>query len=77
MTNYNGRLDEVLKRYVTLSKSESDAAKQAISLLIKELVEGNQPKPNTSGFSDEYWRVNGYKVILMFETNLLKALEEV
>ena len=75
MTNYNGRLDEVLKRYVTLSKSESDAAKQAISLLIKELVE--EAKPNTSGFSDEYWRVNGYKVILMFEANLLKALEEV
>lgn len=49
-------------------------AKQAITSLIKELVA--EAKPNTSGFSDEYWRVNGSKVILMFEAKLLKALEE-
>lgn len=51
-----------------------DQAKQAITSLIKELVA--EAKPNTSGFSDEYWRVNGSKVILMFEAKLLKALEE-
>ena len=60
MTNYNERLDDELK--------------QAITLLIKELVA--EAKPDTSGFSDEYWRVNGSKVILMFEANLLKALDE-
>ena len=59
--------DDIMNKY-------RDEAKQAITSLIKELIE--EAKPDTSGFSDEYWRVNGFKVILMFEANLLKALEE-
>lgn len=91
MTNYNERLDEILFSLCDLSyasfttQEEADRvadqldydraeAKQALTSLIKELVA--DAKPDTSGFSDEYWRVNGSKVILMFEANLLKALEE-
>ena len=59
--------DDIMNKY-------RDEAKQALTSLIKELVA--EAKPNTSGFRDEYWRVNGFKVILMFEANLLKALEE-
>ena len=80
MTNYNERLDEIVD---TLNQFAPDQlveemraqAKQSLTSLIKELVA--EAKPDTSGFSDEYWRVNGSKVILMFEANLLKALEEV
>ena len=77
MTNYNERLSEILEDFYDgdIRQSDMGKAKQAITSLIKELVE--EAKPNTSGFSDEYWRVNGFKVILMFEANLLKALEEV
>ena len=88
MTNYNERLDEILERLYRIAADTELAAdrcdpyafngvsetKQLITSLIKELVE--EAKPNTSGFSDEYWRVNGFKVILMFEANLLKALDE-
>lgn len=88
MTNYNEKLDKILEEFVDgcdcridegqaylhLSEFAADEAKQAITSLIKELVA--EAKPNTSGFSDEYWRVNGSKVILMFEAKLLKALEE-
>ena len=84
MTNYNERLDKILEdhrewmrgiRTDRLVGTSSEVTKQAITSLIKELVA--EAKPDTSGFSDEYWRVNGSKVILMFEANLLKALEEV
>ena len=89
MTNYNERLDEILERLYRIAADTELAAdrcdpyalngvsetKQLITSLIKELVA--EAKPDTSGFSDEYWRVNGSKVILMFEANLLKALEEV
>ena len=77
MTNYNERLSEILEDFYDgdIRQSDMGKAKQAITSLIKELVE--EAKPDTSGFSDEYWRVNGFKVILMFEANLLKALEEV
>ena len=77
MTNYNERLSEILEDFYDgdIRQSDMGKARQAITSLIKELVE--EAKPNTSGFSDEYWRVNGFKVILMFEANLLKALEEV
>ena len=88
MTNYNERLDEILERLYRIAADTELAAdrcdpyafngvsetKQLITSLIKELVA--EAKPDTSGFSDEYWRVNGSKVILMFEANLLKALEE-
>ena len=76
MTNYNERLSEILEDFYDgdIRQSDMGKAKQAITSLIKELVE--EAKPNTSGFSDEYWRVNGFKVILMFEANLLKALDE-
>ena len=83
MTNYNERLDKILAdhrewmrgvRTDHLVGTSSEATKQAITSLIKELVA--EAKPDTSGFSDEYWRVNGSKVILMFEANLLKALED-
>ena len=83
MTNYNERLDKILAdhrewmrgvRTDHLVGTSSEATKQAITSLIKELVV--EAKPDTSGFSDEYWRVNGSKVILMFEANLLKALED-
>ena len=88
MTNYNERLDEILTHLAVEAWHKMETsdktlyelgtiaeAKQAITSLIKELVA--EAKPDTSGFSDEYWRVNGSKVILMFEANLLKALEEV
>jgi hypothetical protein len=83
MTNYNERLDEILhgitgsknlRPHRSILAKSRDEAKQAITSLIKELVA--EAKPDTSGFSDEYWRVNGSKVILMFEANLLKALED-
>ena len=84
MTNYNERLDDILDDLVEGCEDGRNAlgyrydlgskARQAITSLIKELIE--EVKPDTSGFSDEYWRVNGSKVILMFEANLLKALEE-
>ena len=90
MTNYNKRLEEIIticdfepegfnsrvcKWCGKRKGAKIHTAKQAITSLIKELVA--EAKPDTSGFSDEYWRVNGSKVILMFEANLLKALEEV
>ena len=80
MTNYNGRLDEVLKRYVTLSKSESDAAKQALTSLIKELVA--EAKPTNSETQRGSVTVYGdlsereLNIIDQFEQNILKALEE-
>ena len=76
MTNYNERLSEILEDFYDgdIRQSDMGKAKQAITSLIKELIE--EAKPDTSGFSDEYWRVNGFKVILMFEANLLKALDE-
>ena len=76
MTNYNERLSEILEDFYDgdIRQSDMGKAKQAITSLIKELVA--EAKPDTSGFSDEYWRVNGSKVILMFEANLLKALDE-
>ena len=76
MTNYNERLSEILEDFYDgdIRQSDMGKAKQAITSLIKELVA--DAKPDTSGFSDEYWRVNGSKVILMFEANLLKALEK-
>lgn len=89
MTNYNERLDEIFNTLPVHGIISSDGIrddywdavnartklKQAITSLIKELVA--EAKPDTSGFSDEYWRVNGSKIILMFEANLLKELEEV
>ena len=80
MTNYNERLDEILYDLDLRVDSgqayifDTEEAKQAITSLIKELVA--EAKPGTSGFSDEYWRVNGSKIILMFEANLLKGLED-
>ena len=75
MTNYNERLDKILSDHGAEQGEFHYSLKQAITSLIKELVA--EAKPDTSGFSDEYWRVNGSKVILMFEAKLLKALEEV
>ena len=86
MTNYNERLEraraeirEILFYYSDPSgpnlHESTENAMAEITQLFKDLVA--EAKPDTSGFSDEYWRVNGSKVILMFEANLLKALEEV
>lgn len=89
MTNYNERLDEILKVYFwpdDVGESETlqathDAAKQAITSLIKELVA--EAKPTNSVTQRGSVTVYGdlserdLKIINQFEQNLLKALEEV
>ena len=88
MTNYNERLDDILHGITgsknlrpqrgVLAKSR-DEAKQAITSLIKELVE--EAKPKTTPFDNNL--DGGYatdirnSAIDEFEQNLLKALEEV
>lgn len=89
MTNYNERLENRLKdlfhaghMYGETGKSNPveavDEAKQAITSLVKELVE--EAKPGTWVYprdaDDPEWQ--GYvRGVEHFEQNLLKALEEV
>ena len=94
MTNYNERLDEIIaqasagiggfgkldngKFYKVISVIE---AKQAITSLIKELVEGAKPEQQKIENMGDTFKVDwarGYNVATdRFEQNLLKALEEV
>ena len=87
MTNYNERLDEILReldRGEYLGKGGVPGAKQAITSLIKELVEEAKPGKYSSGESilnvDGIGEVDGYEgynqAIDQFEQTLLKALEE-
>lgn len=86
MTNYDERLDEILAdhrewmrgiRTDRLVGTSSEATKQAITSLIKELVEEAKPEPT------KYEKYNsdcleGFNIATdEFEQNLLKALEEV
>ncbi len=90
MTNYNERLDEILdsfKLYLTLpgnviGGSSQDEAKQALTSLIKELVE--EAKPSKKYVGDEVAENRSYTgerlfnaTIDEYHSNLLKALEEV
>jgi hypothetical protein len=82
MTNYNERLDEILKVYFwpdDVGESETlqathDAAKQAITSLNKELVAEAKP-PHVHGTTVSSGQFN--RGVSEFEQNLLKALEEV
>ena len=84
MTNYNERLDEILReldRGEYLGKGGVPGAKQAIISLIKELVE--EAKPARAVISDDEVGIDRARksaanhAIDQFEQNLLKALEEV
>ena len=86
MTNYNERLDEIFAPLIdspslTLTTAYWDEAKQALTSLIKELVE--EAKPTRSETQIGNFIIYGdlskrdLKIINQFEQNLLKALEEV
>ena len=82
MTNYNERLDKILAdhrewmrgiRTDHLVGTSSEATKQSITSLIKELVAEAKPIETDD---DEY--ADGWNdAIDQYHTNLLKALEEV
>ena len=83
MTNYNERLDDVLKTFAVKThdaKPDQDEtpnfteAKQAITSLIKELVAEAKP-PHVHGTTVSSGQFN--RGVSEFEQNLLKALEEV
>ena len=85
MTNYNERLDEIL-RYSALNAHYKSwdsiaEAKQAIASLIKELVAEAKPEQQKIENMGDTFKVvwaRGYNVATdRFEQNLLKALEEV
>ena len=90
MTNYNERLDEVIKEVDTpawlqqVHKTTNvpayqlhvHEAKQAITSLIKELVAEAKPKTMPSNLSPENYE-KCERVVNQYHQNLLKALEEV
>lgn len=84
MTNYNERLDNIL-RYSALNAHYKSwdsiaEAKQAIASLIKELVEEAKPEQQKIENMGDTFKADwarGYNVATdRFEQNLLKALEE-
>ena len=84
MTNYNERLDEILNSddgVLHCCGDYQEEAKQALTSLIKELVE--EAKPAMAIISDEEMGIDRARksaannAIDQFEQNLLKALEEV
>ena len=88
MTNYNERLNEVLKNVDTVGQQfgmTPDELKQAITSLTRELVAEAKPGKYSSGEYilnvDGIGEVDGYEgynqAIDQFEQNLIKALEEV
>ncbi len=97
MTNYNERLDEILDNvligmyctnpdgdFVPLDDSKNvlrAEAKQAITSLIKELIEQTKPpkyqKEDFKGSEPDRRKKAFNRAIDQFEQNLLKALEEV
>ena len=80
MTNYNERLDDVLTELRSGTINFDDKAKQAITSLIKELVEGAKPEQQKIENMGDTFKVDwarGYNVATdRFEQNLLKALDE-
>lgn len=89
MTNYNGRLDEIIAdhrewmrgiRTDHLVGTSSEATKQAITSLFKELVTEAKPEKKSTedyGSWEEGHRNAGWNNCLEhYEQNLLKALEE-
>ena len=74
MTNYNGRLSELLTELRSGTINFDNEAKQAITSLIKELVAEAKPERNVVITVVDKVRNN---TIGEFEQNLLKALEEV
>ena len=87
MTNYNERLDEILAdhrewmrgiRTDRLVGTSSEATKQAITSLIKELVAEAKPEQEFDeyGYCESEYYVGYNAAIAKFEQNLLKALEE-
>ena len=86
MTNYNERLDEILKTYKQMviddeyniknTYTESEA-KQSITSLIKELVAGAKPEIKVFGDGINDATYFQQKIVDQFEQNLLKALEEI
>ena len=83
MNNYNKRLDEILDNMLSqqvlvnkIGQKPFDEAVEAITSLIKELVEEAKPKTMPSNLSPEnYERCE--RVVNQYHQNLLKALEEV
>ena len=82
MTNYNERLNEIIRKirgddYGPMNYGSYDDAKQAITSLNRELV--TEAKPKTTPYNN---LDGGYatdirsNAINEFEQNLLKALEE-
>ena len=80
MTNYNERLDDVLTELRSGTINFDDKAKQAITSLIKELVEGAKPEQQKIENMGDTFKVDwarGYNVATdRFEQNLLKGLDE-
>ena len=83
MTNYNQRLDDILEDFYDgdIRQSDMGKAKQALTSLIKELVEEAKPEKKSTedyGSWEEGHRNVGWNNCLeQFEQNLLKVLEEV
>ena len=79
MTNYNEKLDDVLTELRSGTINFDDKAKQAITSLIKELVEGAKPEQQKIENMGDTFKVDwarGYNVANdRFEQKLLKALE--
>lgn len=91
MTNYNERLGEILYRFAVDTHESKpgqdetpnfDRAKQAITSLIKELVEEAKPEKHIHHHAygkpfEDAQDIAYNAAIDQFEQNLLKALEEV
>ena len=80
MTNYNERLEELLTELRSGTINFDDKAKQAITSLIKELVEEAKPNKKPQFFCQacDKSEERGYnEAVKEFEQNLLKELEEV
>ena len=76
MTHYNERLDEILRRgqdNLEIPDWWIDDTKQALTSLIKELVEEAKPNREDKAYTNPIYNSAVYE----FEQNILKALEEV
>lgn len=81
MTNYNGRLDDVVSLVgvplpIEQAINAKDTAKQAITSLIKELVAEAKPEIKAHPLGP-VTLADCQRGLDQFEQNLLKALEEV
>lgn len=78
MTNYNGRLDEVLTKHGAEPGEMTHSLKQAITSLIKELVAEAKPEiPVATSWQQGIEKKAFEDAIRVYEYKLLKALEEV